>query len=197
MSEEPLEERDVAFRDQLLGMQGFTAARAKRYRAELEKLLAHRLLRVERWTMGAMGLFTLIALGSLGVMAALNRDRQRLLSPEARWALAFAFLVPAVLIAGWFLWIAFRGGFSRRSADVVGVVIVVAFCGGFGSLFFNLAWDLDEPARMKLLLGGGTMIACMVGCIILTMIQRMHRQTHEKLLRIEYHLAELMERGTP
>jgi len=41
----------------------------------------------------------------------------------------------------------------------------------------------------------GTLLALLAGCLLLALLQRMHRQTQEKLLRIEYHLAELLERN--
>jgi hypothetical protein len=52
---------------------------------------------------------------------------------------------------------------------------------------------VDEAARTELLLGGVTLVACTIGGIALAIGQRMHRQTQERLLRIEYHLAEFME----
>jgi hypothetical protein len=33
----------------------------------------------------------------------------------------------------------------------------------------------------------------LAACLLVAFLQRMHRQTQERLLRIEYHVAELME----
>jgi hypothetical protein len=194
MSEERNADEELVFGERLLGMQGFSATRARRYRAELETLLVHRLSKLERWTAGFMGIVTGTALGG-AVIAALNReDPITKMFPEMRWAVAGAFLASGIILAGWMLWIAFRGGFGRRLADTMGLAIMLTFCGGFACIFFSVAWDVDDTTRTKFLLGGATVVACLVGCTVMTMMQRMHRQTQEKLLRIEYHMAELMER---
>ena len=47
---------------------------------------------------------------------------------------------------------------------------------------------------MKLLLGAITLFVVMAASVIVAYFQRMHRHTQEKLLRIEYHVAELLAR---
>ena len=54
----------------------------------------------------------------------------------------------------------------------------------------------DDPIlRAKMLFTSGSLLALAGGCLLLAAVQRMHRQTQLKLLRIEYHVAELMERS--
>jgi hypothetical protein len=186
MNEAQPTDQDVSFGEQLLGMQGFSAARARKYRAEVEKLLVNRLSRSQRWTMGLMGIWLAAALGILGMMSVKLGNLE----------IAASFLGPGLLMGGWLIWAAVRGGFSRRLGDVMAIAILLAFAGSFAFVIFWEAWDVqDQFDRQKLLIGGGTLVACIVFSVLLVEMQRMHRQTREKLLRIEYHLAELMERN--
>jgi hypothetical protein len=197
MSEQIPADEEVLFGEQLLGMQGFSAGRARKYRAELEKLLVHRITKQERWWMGFMGVFFVMGLGILAAGSALNRARGTLpVSVEMRWATAASFMLAGLIMGAWFLCVAVRGGYSRRVGDVMAMMIVLGFSGSFAGVFLWLACDAqDETTRTKLLLGGGTLAAFTVACIAMAVVQRMHRETQEKLLRIEYHLAELMERA--
>ena len=43
-------DEELSFGEKLLGLQGFSATRAKRYREELDQLLVHRISKFERWS---------------------------------------------------------------------------------------------------------------------------------------------------
>src|SRR5947207_15828711 len=99
MSQENPANEELSFSEQLLGMQGFSAARAKRYRSEIDKLLVHRLPKFHRWAIGIMGVYLAVAFGILGVMAVMNRqDPITQNFPETRWAVAAALIVPALTL---------------------------------------------------------------------------------------------------
>ena len=196
MMEERPESEELSFGEQLMGMQGFSAARARRYRAELEKLLVRRMTRPERWSIGLMGIYLFATFELIAVVCARKSGQPDFPIPSnIAWAFAAAFAVLGLLVGGWFLRIALQGGFSRRLGDVMGVAITLIFGGAAACLFYILAWTIqDQIPREQMQLGGGIALGSTVGCAVLAAIQYMHRQTQEKLLRIEYHLAELMER---
>jgi hypothetical protein len=194
MSEERTE--PLSFGEQLLGMQGFDAARAQRYRAEMEKLLVHRISRFERWTLAFAGVWIAVALIVGGIaMASIKSAPQRAAGDFARWSTSIGCIVTGALMGAWLVRIAIQGGYARRVGDVMGLLIAASFCGGWGVAFLDLAWNVtDAVLRMKLLCMGGLMFVVLTGACLLAVMQRMHRQTQEKLLRVEYHAAELMER---
>ena len=196
MIEEQPEDEDLSFGEKLLGLQGFSAARAQRYRAELEKLLVHRIKAKERWAVGFTGIILFLAFGVVALTCAMSWEQPNLpISSETRWAFTAACTLFALLFGGWLLRIAFQGGYSRHTGELIGVGCVLVLCGSFAFLFFSSASNAEnDSARILLSLGGGVIVACMLGCVVLTAVQRMHRQTQEKLLRIEYHVAELLDR---
>ena len=59
--------------------------------------------------------------------------------------------------------------------------------------WINSAAEADAALRIKLMLVGGILWVLPAACLLLAILQWMHRQTQERLLRIEYRLAELME----
>jgi hypothetical protein len=197
MSEEKRLEEELTFGEELLRMQSFSAARAARYRAEMEKLLVHQIPVSERWWVGltAVVLGGVLTVGGIAIGAAGSHPEYEGLD-AARWTVAVACALTGLLFGGWLLRIAIQGGYARRLGDVIGLSIALVLCGGWATSFMQLAWGTnDELLRIKLLSVAGVLLAVLAGCLLLALFQRMHRQTQEKLLRIEYHLAELLERN--
>jgi hypothetical protein len=109
---------------------------------------------------------------------------------------AIACTLTGVLLGAWLLRVAISGGYARRMGDVMGLLIAFVFCGGWGAGLLQLGWAADNAdMRIRLLTSGAILFAVLTGCLLMALLGWMHRQTQEKLLRIEYHLAELMERG--
>ncbi len=75
MSHEQSANEESTFGEKLLGLQGFSATRARRYRLELEKLLVHRVTTFERWNMGVGAVLIGGALVIGGVSMAYIRER--------------------------------------------------------------------------------------------------------------------------
>jgi hypothetical protein len=199
MSPEIPDNQNLSFGEKLLGMEGFTADRAKRYRAELETLLLHRLTKFERWTIAIDGIVCAGAFVLGGIAMAFSKDHPEFpVLDQARLTMGATCAIAGVVIGAWLLRIAIQGGYRRRLGDFMGLFITLLLCGGWGFALFDMAWDTSDPElRTKLLLAGGTLVLLFAASIIITHFQRLHRQTQEKLLRIEYHLAELMERNNP
>lgn len=198
MSESRHDDDEMAFGEKLLGMQGFSAARAARYRVEISNLLVHRMAIFERWIVAVAGALVgaqMLIFGYLMATASPRRPELRGFA-EARWTMAAAMAVTGAFLGTWLLWIAIRGGYARRTGDVIGLLVAIIFCVGMGVTFAEIAWATDDSVLgSKILLASVAMVALAAGCFFVALLQRMHRQTQEKLLRIEYHLAELMERG--
>jgi hypothetical protein len=191
-------ENELTFGEKLLGMQGFSAARAARYRAEMEKLLVHRITTYERCVTGLMAILMLVGLTGGGIAIAAGKANSELKElDEARLPMAVVCALTGLLLGGWLLRIAIQGRYARRVGDVIGVVIALLFCGGWVTFVTQLAWATnDADLRIKLISGDAVLLAIMAGCLLMALLQGMHRETQEKLFRIEYHLAELLERNT-
>jgi len=197
MREEKRVDEEPTFGEKLLGMQGFSAARAARYRAEMEELLVHRISAHDRWVMGLAAVIvgTTLTAGGLAIAAIKAHPEYEGLD-AARWTVAVACVLTGLMFGGWLLRIAIQGGYARRRGDVMGLAIAIVFCGGWATSFIELAWETNDGAlRIRLLSIGGVLLALLAGCLLLALLQWMHRQTQEKLLRIEYQLAELLERN--
>jgi hypothetical protein len=195
MSEETDSRAELPLDQGLLGMQGFNAARAERYRTEISKLLADRMSPFSRWSAGIGSIMLLITLGVLPVIG-LSRTPIFEGLQETRWTFALAFIATTGLLCGWLLWIAVKGAYGRHSGDLVAAAIAFIFCGGSGFACLQIAWATDDPVlRTKMLFSGALFLALVFGCLLVTLLQRMHRQIQEKLLRIDYHVAELIAKS--
>jgi hypothetical protein len=183
--------------EELLGIEGFSAVRAKRYREEMTGLLAHRISRFERWSLalGAVVFIVFLAVAGVLIMTSpQSHDMEKF--NDARLTLAGTLIVTGVCTAAWLIWISLKGGYSRRAGDVIALFIALVVCAGTGLTGLQTAWPLEDPVlRTKILYVCGVLIAFCGGLLHLAAVQRMHRQTQLKLLRIEYHVAELMERS--
>ena len=100
------------------------------------------------------------------------------------------------MLGGWLLWVALKGGYGRRAGDVIGPLDRLRVRRRLRRrAFVEIAWSTDDAAlRTRMFATGGLLLAVAGGCLLVAAVQRMHRQTQLKLLRIEYHVAELMER---
>jgi hypothetical protein len=198
MSEQINPEEELSFGEKLLGMQGFNAERAKRYRKEMEQVLVHRLSRFERWMLGGEAVVTGGALLVFGIMMAFTKNHPEAPGADAaRLTTAMACALTGLLFGAWVLRIAIAGGYARRTGDVMGTIIAFIFCGGWAAGLVQLGLASDDPSLKPKLIGIGlTLFFVLAASLLVSFLQRMHRQTQEKLLRIEYHLAELMERQT-
>jgi len=136
MSEEKHADEELTFGEKLLGMQGFSAARAVRYRAEMEKLLVHRVSAHERLWMGLMAVLvgTTLTAGGIAIAATKAQPEYEGLD-AAKWTFAVTCALTGLLFGGWLLRIAIQGGYARRLGDVMGLMLALLFCGGLGASF--------------------------------------------------------------
>ena len=157
MSEEKFANDGLTFGDQLLGLQGFNAVCAERYRAEISKLLTHRIGRRERWVAGLLGacLGAMLLVGAVS-MAIASEHPEFVGFDGARWTFAAVFAATGLTLAGWLLWIAFCGAYGRRIGDLVALLFVLVLCGGSTIAFVQLGMEAsNEIMRMRMLFGSG------------------------------------------
>lgn len=198
MTDDIDEAERTTFGEQLLGMEGYSAARAERYRKELDQLLIHRIPQHDRCVLAITGILVgaPLVVGGISIATALAH---RVTSSEefatAGWLLAASFLLTGALLGGWMQYVAIKGSYERGVGDWIGQLVSIVFAGGSALAVFWLAFGLtDEVIRAKLLLSGGALVVLALGCLLVALLQRMHRQTQERLLRIDYHLAEFIAR---
>lgn len=175
-----------ALRDRLLALEPVTPALKQRYQQEIQSMFERKLKPFERWGWGAASVFSFGTAVALAATAMLTPD----LPPSARIGLgvgalfSVGFGVVACLIV--------RRGAMRMNAE--------------GAAWAGLAWAM--PVAMITLflmfapqnLGGlrvivSGLVFLIGGAVFLLghIIQQAEMRTREKLLEIEYQLAELRE----
>src|SRR5687767_10217283 len=102
------EESSETFGEKLLGLQGFNAECARRYRAEMEQLLVHRIARHERWGLAVFGALIGVMLIVAGVTMASSKwwHPSYAAFDAPRWTVAGACALSGVLLGGWLLRVA-------------------------------------------------------------------------------------------
>src|SRR6476660_7936583 len=114
MSEHQNAHEDLSFGEKLLGLQGFSAVRARRYREELETLLVHRISSFERWSIGAFGIFIAAVLVIGGVAMASAKEHPEFAGlDQAKLIIGETCAMTGLVWGGWLLRIAVQGGYGR------------------------------------------------------------------------------------
>ena len=195
MSDERVKNDPWSFGDRLARMQEFSAERAAKYRVEIESLLSHRMSRTDRWALGAAALLIGPALVFFGIACATSTPHEESAAfGQARVILGIACAATGLGLGGWLLYIAIKGSYERRLGDIMGILIAVIFGSGWGLSLAWIAFDTkDNSMREKLILASGAIFALMAGCLVLAILQWMHRETQKRLVKIEYYLAEVLD----
>ncbi len=187
MSEQPKQ----TFGEQLIRSQSFSHSAAERYRSEMQALLEERLTPARRWGFGGVAAY-LIVVGLLAGFVVGRGDPPYV--AQLRWLGLLAAGV-CLIMGVWFLCAAVRGRYNRKTHRHGGLLIALLACG-FGSLLLlDMAWTFDDPiARRRLIFAGVTLLLILGGTALVALIEDMHRRTEERLIRLEYRLAELSEK---
>jgi MFS family permease len=186
-----MDESKKLFRERLLAAETMDPARRERYEKELRMIFEQRL--VGRWKWGMIGSLVLgvsfaIIFGAVFVLA--SQEELPFLARlafglGALWGLAWAALSA---------WIIKRGSYNRKthSSAMAGMAwcIVIVYL----VLFMILAHRLDDPIKGVLMVTNGLVFLIMAAVFMIkNWIEQTELKMREKLLELEYRLAEIGE----
>lgn len=182
-------EHNTDFRARLLGAQMQDEQLMSKYQQEIKTMLEHKLTRPLKWLLIALTILCLLA----AVLTATNLSRWSREAPLAK-EMGICALVFELALAACLGWIILRGslraaGHSFALAAISGVLSVCA-----AGIFADAVRDLPKDQQPR----DATMIS-VIGLVlgwlpmVLVTISYYHNRTREKLLEIQYQLAELAE----
>jgi len=193
-----MNQSNKTFSDKLLEMEKPNTTYKEQFEIQLQTVLEKRLnyaWRVGLLLLGAAGLLIAIPCGH---MAFLTR-----VGGELDLFVRIVYLSGMVLALSWAIlmgWVAVRGKLNLRLHPAYIAIIGIALCFFFmlnftGRFVLPLAREEHRSILGTLLvLIGFFLIVTFVLCLILRVLYRTEFKTREKLLEIEYRLAELAEK---
>jgi hypothetical protein len=177
------------FGEQLIRSQTFTPSAAERYRSEMEAFSERMVPPRYRWGGIALAVMYLaLAAGPL-----LLRERWEGM-PLLR-GLVLPMSITCLVASAWCVGIALRGKYNRKSQSQLTALLAV-IAGGFGGMaMLEHGWVSADPmVQRRLIVAGAMMLLCVGGAISAAYIEELHRRTEERLIRLEYRIAELSEK---
>ena len=183
----------IGFGEQLIQMQPINVSAAEQYRSEVQAMLEKKLSRAQRWHFGVVGVFYILASLLLAYLWP-SRLSQRpfLVQFNGLFWCAVGSLLPIGLFA---LWVAVRGYYKKKTWRQVALLIATISMGAMGWVLLDLGWANEDPFVQRGLILAGTIMLLLLGItFVMAHLEEMHRRTEERLMRMEYRLAELGEK---
>ena len=199
-----MNEKDTTMRDRLLDVEKSNIAHREEYQKQMQAIVSRKL--------SFVGRIGFAALAIVGLLAALPFAELTF----SKVGQGMEFVIRIVTIPGLILaltwavvmgWIAAKGKFNLRTLPprIAGVGIALGFFGVVLYLFvFIVPVTLNDPTDVRSTWSGvlGIQLSLIafffliiVGlCVVLRILYRIQFQTREKLLEIEYRIAELAEK---
>jgi hypothetical protein len=193
-------EKDTAIRERLLDMEKPGIANREEYQKRMQAIVSRKLSFLERIGFAALAI--------VGLLAALPFAELSF----SKVGSGMEFVVRIVTIPGLVLaltwavvtgWIAAGGRFNLRTLPprIAGIGIALGFFGIVLFMFvFIVPITMQDPTDARSILGIQLSLIAffflvIVGlCVVLRLLYRIQFQTREKLLEIEYRIAELAEK---
>jgi hypothetical protein len=175
-----------AFRDRLLKMEQASPALKEQYTKEIQAMLEKQLTGIRRWAWLASGLLGIVFTLLFGTLAIV-------IPAEFPWWGRLGFAAGALFGIGWLVLgiKVFRRGSENLKLDSAAVGM------GWGLTLFMvtvaMVWAPDNLAGVRSILIGLVFVVFSVVGLLQHWIEKSELKTHEKLLQIEYRLAELAE----
>jgi len=186
-----MNESQKTFRDRLLETEKTNASYKEKYEKEIKQMFEQKLTGLQRWwyiiDLG-MGLGFFVLFGTLAVIV----PKEFPLWARSIWIIGAAF---GLAFAGLSVWVLKKGTVNLKTDNMTaawlgwGLIVIIA------SIVLVHSGDLPEPITGVRMLVSILIFEVMAAALLLkAIIQRSEVNTREKLLEIEYHLAELAEK---
>ena len=109
--------------------------------------------------------------------------------------LALPVSITGLVASAWCVWIALRGKYNRKSQSQLTALLAVIALGFGGMAMLESGWVATDPiVQRRLIFCGAMMLLLVGGAILVTYVEDLHRKTEERLIRLEYRIAELSEK---
>ena len=179
------------FREKLLRMEQVTPALKEEYDREIRAMTEQKLTKARMAAWVATGILGLGFLGLFGTVAVILPAEFPLLG-RLGFGVGAAF---GLAWAGLCLWIVRRGSLDQRKVPVAAAGIVWVFTVIMTTLMVLLSAQLpDKVVGTRMVLVSLVFLLMAAVFMILARVQTAELNTREKLLEIEYRLAELSEK---
>lgn len=195
-----MSETDKTFRDKLMDMEKASVGSKQEYERQVQTMVEKKISRLWRVVFAALAVVGLLVALPFGGWAFSNVGCG--MGCFLRIFIVSGFIV-ALLWAILMGWIAIRGRYNSMTQPprIVGLGIVLGFFCIVAFLFvYIIPITLHEPMDRRSILGiqlsimGFSFLVIVGLCVVLSVLYRTEFQTREKLLEIEYYIAELAER---
>lgn len=186
-----MKKNENTFRERLLAAE--TLSPSEQYQRELQALLEPKLTPGHKWaTVGSL----VMGLGFAGLFGTLAIVTARKLP----WLASASFALGAIFGLAWAglsAWILHRGTINRRTDPTAMTGMVWGFLVVMMTLFLLLAGQLPDPVKgLQMVLNGLVFLVMGAVFMIANRIEQAELRTKEKLLELEYRLAEMAEART-
>jgi hypothetical protein len=183
-----------SFRDRLLKIEQATPTLRERYDREIQAMLEKRITGIGRWAWlgsAVMGVGFAVLFGTVAIIA----------PAEFPWTARIGFAVGALFGIGWAVlgWRIFRRSSINVKTDS-GAAAGMAWALPIILLTLYMVSAPDSIVGLRMLLSGLVFLVMGLAFLLRHIIEQSELKTREKLLEIEYHLAELgeaMKQETP
>jgi MFS family permease len=185
-----MNESEKDFRDRLLDAERFSPALKEKYEKEVQEMLEQKLTGVRRWAYicgAAMGVGFALLFGTVAILA----PREFPILGRIAFVTGAVFGLAFAGLAGW---IAKKGTLKLKTHPVAMAGMAWGFTVIMVVLFMFLGSGLPDPiigVRM-IVIGLVFLVGAAVG-LILARVEQAQLKTQEKLLEIEYRLAQMAE----
>jgi hypothetical protein len=179
------------FRDQLLKSEHVTPSLKERHEEEIRAMIEKQLTRPANIAWGLSGLAGMVLAVGFGILAiALPR--------EAPWYARLGFVGGALFGIGWAYlgFKIFRRGFIDLKVDA-GIYAGLSWGLPVFLVTMFMVWAPDNITGLRMILSGLVFLVMGAMFLLRNIIEQSELKTREKLLEIEYRLAELTEALKP
>lgn len=185
-----MNESQKTFRDELLDMEKANTHYKEKYEKEIKQMFEQKLTGLQRWgqVLGlAMGLGFFVLFGALAIIV----PKEFPLWARSIWILGAVF---GLVLAGLSVWILKKGTVNLKTDNMAAAGLGWGFIVIIATIVLVYSGDLPEPITGVRMLVSILIFEVMAAVGLLkAIIQRSEVNTREKLLEIEYRLAELAE----
>lgn len=196
-----MDKSDETFRDKLLEIEKPNVNYKEKYEKEIQAMLEKKLT-----SLGRAGFAVLAIVGLLAAIQFGGPAFSKLPANEVGFFIRAVTVPGLVLALAWAAlmgWVAVKGTFNLRTQApaIAGICLLLGFFFIAEMMFmFVVPVTFENPIDWRSIFG--TQLALMAFfflitialCVILSILYRTEFRTREKLLEIEYHLAELAEK---
>jgi len=184
-------ESNKAFRDRLLELEKTNATYKEKYEKEIQEMFEKKLTGWERWgqVLGlAMGLGFFFLFGTLAIIV----PKEFPLWGRFIWILGAVF---GLAFAALSVWVLKKGTVNLKTDNMAGAGLGWGFIVIVATIVLVHSGDLPQPITGVRMLVSILIFEVMAAALLLkAIVQRSEVNTREKLLEIEYRLAELAEK---